>query len=157
MVVAVSSSAIAKNQNHWYVGTGIGVLATVKDATSGLGLALKGGVTLDSVLPNLGAEVEFNKSLVNPEYGSIQEDVATLAGYFTYNIALGNSPISVRPKFGVILPNLGDAQSVNSRNLGFSTGVAGVLTINKNLNAYLDYTNLGEKINNYSVGVEFHF
>lgn len=153
----LATSMFAQQQSGLYVGAGLGVEAAPKDFDSGLGLALKGGIHLDQVLANLGAEVELNKSLSDPSFGPVKIDVLTLAGYMTYTIKFPNSPLSVRPKFGVILPNLGDSKSVNSRDFGLSTGIAGVLQINKNLNAYLDYTNMGEVINNYSVGVEFNF
>lgn len=151
----LSVGAFAQEKSGLYVGAGLGLEAVVKDADNGFGLALKGGIKLDQLLKNLGAEVELGKSLSDPKIGPANIDVLTLAGYVTYDIKFGNSPISARPKFGVVLPNLGD--EIHSRDFALSTGIAGVLKINNDLNAYLDYTNVSEFMNTYTVGVEFSF
>jgi len=142
-----------------YGGVGIAIQA-VPDGWDeyGVGLVIKGGVALPQLLENLGAEVELTTSLSDPQVVNGQDlSILTLAGYMTYTIEIPNTPFAVRPRAGVILPNLGDSDSVNSRSLGLSTGIAGLMILNEQLDAYVDYTNLGENINNYTVGLELKF
>ena len=157
ITLAIVSSAYAQNKQDVYVGGALGVMAVPDGADAGIGLALKAGFGLEGVLQHLAAEVEIQKSIMNPEYGGVDVDILTLAGYAVYNIAIPSSQITLKPKFGVILPNLGDDESVNSRNYGFSSGLDVVLKISNEMNGYIGYTNLGENINTYNVGVEFHF
>lgn len=139
-----------------YIGAGIGLEAMPKDVDNGMGLSVKGGVALDQLLKNMGVEAELTTSLVAPEYDNGKNiDVFTLGVYATYTIAIPNSPVSVRPKFGVILPNLAD--EINSRDVALSTGVAGLLKINKQLDAYVEYVNTSEMMNNYMIGVAVNF
>ena len=118
---------------------------------------MKAGIDLDDVLQNLGAQVEIQKSILNPEYGNNDNNVLTLAGYAVYNIAIPSTEITVRPRFGIIIPNLGDDNSVNSRNYGLSSGLDVTYNIADNLRVCAGYTNLGESINTYIIGAEFHF
>lgn len=142
-----------------YVGVGLAIEAVPKHADEyGVGLVLKGGMALPQLFEGLGAEVELTKSLSDPEDGAGHGvSILTLAGYVTYDITIPDSPFSVRPRAGIILPNLGDNESVNSRDFGFSLGVAGVYALNEQLNAYVDYTVLGEYITNYTAGIELKF
>ena len=141
-----------------YVGAGLSVEAVPKGADShGTGLVLKAGTQLPQLLKHLGAEVELTTSLIDPEWGNKDINVITLAGYMTYDIRFPSSPVFVRPRAGFILPNLGNSDSVNSRDFGISTGLACLIELNEQMNAYVDYTNLGENINNYTAGVELKF
>jgi hypothetical protein len=153
----LSSALFAQEQrNGVYLGAGLGLEAMPKHVDNGLGLSVKGGVALDQLLSHLGAEAELTTSLVAPEYSSDKNiDVFTLGVYATYTIDIPNSPVAVRPKFGVILPNLAD--EINSRDVALSTGVAGLLKLNDQLDAYVEYVNTSEMMNNYMVGVEVNF
>ena len=141
-----------------YIGVGLAVEAVPKGADDhGIGLVLRVGAPLPQLLKNLGAEVELTTSLVDPEWGKKDINIITLAGYVTYDIRFPDSPLFVHPRAGFILPNLGNSDSVNSRDLGISTGLACLVELNEQMNAYIDYTNLGENINNYTAGVELKF
>ena len=153
----LSSSAFASMKDSIYVGGGLGLMAVPDYGDAGIGLALRGGIDLDDVMPNLGAQVEIQKSIIDPDYGNWDTNILTLAAYATYNIEIPSSDITVRPKFGFIFPNLGDDNSVNSRNYGFSSGFDVTYPIQDNLKVYGGYINLGEMVNTYSVGAEFHF
>jgi len=159
LIVALSivSGAYAQNKQDVYVGGALGIMAVPDGADAGVGLAVKVGFGLESVLEHLAAEVEIQKSIMNPEYGRVDVDILTLAGYAVYNINIPSSQITLKPKFGIILPNLGDDESVNSRNYGFSSGLDVVLKISNEMNGYVGYTNLGENVNTYNVGIELHF
>jgi len=152
-----STALFAQEQtNGLYVGAGIGLEAMPEHVDNGFGLSVKGGVALDQVLKNFGVEAELTTSLVAPEYNSGKNiDVLTLGAYATYTIVIPNAPVSVRPKFGVILPNLAD--EINSRDVALSTGVAGLLKVSDQLNAYIEYVNTSEMMNNYMIGVEVNF
>ncbi|MEJ2500667.1 MAG: outer membrane beta-barrel protein [Campylobacterales bacterium] len=153
----LSSSLFAQQQgsNGIYVGVGLGLEAMPKHVDNGMGLALKGGVELDQLLKNFGLEAELSTSLIAPEVNDNNIDVLTLGLYTTYTIAIPNSPVSVRPKFGVILPNLSD--DLNSRDVALSTGVAGLFNLNEQIDIYAEYVNTSESMNNYMVGVEINF
>ncbi len=159
LLVLISTTGVlsAQVKQDLYAGAALGFMAVPDGADTGLGLALKVGTALDDVLENLAAEVEIQKSIINPEYGSRDVDILTLAGYAVYNIKIPSSEFTVKPKFGVILPNLGDDESVNSRNYGFSSGLDVVLKISNDMHGYVGYTNLGENVNTYNVGIELHF
>jgi len=156
-LLVLTVEGYAQKIKRSYIGSGVGVLATPKGTDAGVGIAIKGGLYLDQILDNLGAEMELNFSVKNPEVNASKIAIITFGTYLTYDIKFKNSPISVRPKFGFVLPNLGDSNSVNSRNFALSSGIAAVLKIDDDLNVYIDYTNLGESVNNYSAGVEFRF
>ncbi|MBU1659832.1 hypothetical protein KKG72_12405 [bacterium] len=141
-----------------YFGVAIGVMAVPENVDAGMGLALKGGVDLNNVLQNLGAEVELQKSIIDPEYGRSNDvNIVSLAAYATYDINIPSSKFAIRPRFGIILPNLGDKDSVNSRNYGFSSGLDVSFKVSDELKLYGGYTNLGENVNTYLAGIEIHF
>lgn len=151
--MALLSSLCMAQEAH--VGAGLGILAVPDGADAGIGLTLKGGVALDSVLQGMGLQVELNKSLIDPEYGPFDQDVTTLGAYTTYEIPLPNSQMALRPRFGVILPNLGD--DVDSRDFILSSGFGAIYKVDAKMNLYVDYTVLGDSVNNYSAGLEIKF
>ncbi len=142
----------------FYAGGGL-AYESVPDwngASSGVGIVLRGGMNLDMVLEGFGAEVELTKSVIDPEYGTDDQNIVTLAGYAVYSINI-TKDWYVKPRFGIILPNLGDDESVNSRDIGFTSGIGGGYRIMDNLSLYIDYTILGEYVTNWGTGVEYHF
>ena len=146
----------AQQKSGVYVAAGLGLEAMPKHVDNGMGLSLKGGVALDQLLKNMGLEAELTTSLVAPEYqGGAKIDVFTLGVYATYTIDIPNSPVAVRPKFGVILPNLAD--DINSRDVALSTGVAALLKFSNQFSGYVEYVNTSEMMNNYMVGLEVSF
>ncbi|UFS61693.1 porin family protein [Sulfurimonas sp. HSL-3221] len=156
----LTSSLYAQQQgsNGFYVGAGIGLEAMPKHVDDGVGLAIKGGVELDNVLKNLGVEAELSTSLVAPEISNSNNkiDVTTLGVYATYTIDIPGSAFKVRPKFGLILPNLGD--ELHSRgDLAISGGIAGMYELNNQLDLYVEYVNTSEAMNNYMIGLAVNF
>ena len=151
----LSSSLLAQG-NGVYMGVGLGIEAMPKAYDDGVGLALKGGVGLDRLLPHLGVEAELSSSLASPETpGGEKIDIVTGGLYATYTIAIPGSPFSVRPKFGLILPNLSD--DIHSRDVAISGGIAGVLEFSRQLDLYLEYVNTSETMNNYVLGLQVNF
>ena len=137
-----------------YIGGGFGFMATpdVSGAENGVGLTLKAGAKgFVDAMPGMGALIELNKSLSGLNDG----DVLTFAAYASYDIEIPNSIFAIRPKFGLILPNSGD--EVNSRDLTFSSGIGATMSLNDQIDLYVDYAVLGEAVTNYSLGVEFTF
>ncbi len=152
----LSSSLYAQQgSSGFYVGAGIGVEAMPKEFDNGVGLAIKGGLNLDSVLKNLGLEAELTTSLSSPEIANFSIDITTLGIYGTYTIDLPNSAFKLRPKFGVILPNLAD--DINTRDLAISGGLAGMYELNSQLDLFVEYVNTSEAMNNYMFGVVVNF
>ncbi len=140
-----------------YVGAGVGIEAVpTQYESSGIAMSLKVGSKLDYLLPKLGGEIEYTKSLIQVKSSVTNKvDVATLGAYFTYEINFKNSPIFVRPRLGIMLPNTGD--KINSTDFGLSSGADLGVSLSKRANAYLGYTNMGETINNYILGIEYRF
>lgn len=147
----------AQELGGFYVGSALVVEAVPKHEDNGVGLLIKAGKKLDAVMKNLGVEAEMTASLMDPEFNGKKADILTLATYVTYDIEVPKIPLTVRPRFGVIAPNLGDNESVHSRNLGLSTGLLAAYRITPHVSLFIDYTNLGEKVNNYGLGAEFNF
>ena len=168
LATAVLSSAVMATEVGFYAGGGLALEAVPNygDWKMGLGVVLRGGMTLDSVLENFGAEVELTKSIVDPKvsYTGVNDkvNVTTLAAYAVYRIPV-TKKIYVKPRFGIIFPNLGGAETssgdniVNSRDVTFSSGIGGGFTVMDHLDIYVDYTVLGESVTNYGAGVEYHF
>ncbi len=140
-----------------YVGAGVGLEAVPSGyVSSGTAMSLKVGSKLDSFLPQLSGEIEYTKSLIQPKSSPTNKiDVATLGAYFTYDINFKNSPLFVRPRLGILLPNMGN--KINSRDLAISAGSDFGVLLSKRTSAYLGYTNMGETINNYIVAFQYRF
>jgi len=158
--LALSTTLMATDVG-FYAGGGLAFEA-VPDQPNlqmGLGIVMRGGMTLDALLENFAVEAELTKSLIDPKYDLPGADdkinVTTLATYAVYRINIVDN-FYVKPRFGVIFPNLGD-DFVNSRDITFSSGIGGGYSVMQNLDVYVDYTVLGEGVTNYGAGVEYHF
>ena len=171
LATAVLSSGAMATEVGFYAGGGIAfeaVPSNSQDWEMGLGIVLRGGMTLDAVLEGFGAEVELTKSIVDPKAyignaGRDKINVTTLATYAVYRIPVTDQ-IYVKPRFGIIFPNLGgedyvwsNDSVVNSRDVTFSSGIGGGFTVMDHLDVYIDYTVIGESITNYGAGIEYHF
>jgi len=152
----MQAEELSTNDQGLYAGAGLGILATNKHGDAGLGLTLKAGVALDSVLKGFGLQAELNKSIIHPEYANNNNiNILTTAAYATFDIEIPSTKLTLRPRIGLILPNLKD--DIDSRNIILSSGFGATYAIEKNLRLYADYTVLAEEISNYSVGVEIKF
>ena len=154
VLVSALATSLAASQLHSYVGGTLDFLATpdVPGAEDGFGIGVRGGVKgFVPQMPQAGAMIETHKSLSGLNDG----DLLSVATYATYDIHIPNTIVVVRPKFGLILPNLQD--DANSRDFVFSSGIEGVLRITKELDINVGYTVIGEYINSYSIGVDFNF
>jgi opacity protein-like surface antigen len=139
-----------------YVGAGLGILATDDKGSAGIGLSLKAGVSLDETLKGFGLQLELNKSISDPENANHKDiDLMTMAAYTTFDITIPNSKVALRPRIGVILPNLKD--DIDSRDVILSSGFGMTYALQDNMRLYADYTVLGESISNYSAGLEIKF
>ncbi len=161
LATAVLSSGVMAAEVGFYAGGGLAFEAVPKhdNLKMGLGLVLRGGMTLDSVLENFAVEAELTKSLIDPKWEIAGTDdkinVTTLATYAVYRIPVVEN-FYIKPRFGIIFPNLGD-DVVNSRDVTFSSGIGGGITVMEHMDVYVDYTVLGEGVTNYGAGVEWHF
>jgi len=155
LALALSSALWAQSAQGLHIGAGVGLEAMPKGFDNGAGLSLRGGAELNQLLEYLGAEAELTTSLIAPKVGGKKLNVFTMALYTNYTIAIPGSSVSVRPKFGVILPNLGD--DIHSRGIALSTGIAALLKVNEQMSTFVEYTNASEWMNNYMIGVEIAF
>ncbi len=172
LATVVLSSGVMATEVGFYAGGGVAFEAVPKnsfqDWEMGLAVVLRGGMTLDALLEGFGAEVELTKSVVDPKAyignsGRDKINVTTIASYAVYRIPV-TEQIYVKPRFGIIFPNLGGENYVgssdsvvNSRDVTFSSGIGGGFTVMDHLDVYVDYTVIGESITNYGAGVEYHF
>ncbi|MDA3945725.1 MAG: outer membrane beta-barrel protein [Helicobacteraceae bacterium] len=172
LATAVLSSGVMATEGGVYAGGGLAFEAVPNNSQNwemGMAVVLRGGMTLDAVLENFAVEAELTKSVVDPKVnykGDTSRDkinVTTLATYAVYRIPITDK-IYVKPRFGIIFPNLGGAEYdgsndnvVNSRDVTFSSGIGGGFTVMNHLDVYVDYTVIGESITNYGAGVEYHF
>ena len=156
LATAMSANTVMAAEVGFYAGGGLAFEAVPKYNNSGLGIVLRGGMTLDAVLENFAVEAELSKSLLDPKLASsnIKINVTSLATYAVYRIPI-TEKIYVKPRFGLVFPNLGD-DFVNSRDITFSSGIGGGFMIKEHLDIYVDYTIIGEGITNYATGVEYH-
>ena len=157
ILASVSNAQAAEPADQGlYAGAGFGVMQTIKDGDAGLGLSLRAGKQLDSVLKGLGIQLELNRSFADPETPSGRDiEATTFATYATFDIYIPDSEVTLRPKIGAILPNLRD--DIDSRNLRLSSGFGMTYNIENNVRLFADYTILAEAINNYTVGLEIKF
>lgn len=156
-LVGVLSLNAAEKNSGIYIGAGANVEA-VPDTydNSGIGMSFKIGAHVDQILPKLGIEAEYTKSMSEPKNAALTKiKVETLAAYLTYDICFKNSPVFVRPRLGFMQPNMGD--KINSRDFGISSGADVGVAISNNISAYFGYTNMGETVNDYTLGIEFYF
>ncbi len=160
LTAAFLSSGAMAAEVGFYAGGGLAFEAVPddKDLNMGLGVVVRGGMTLDSVLEHFAIEGEVTKSIVDPKYDlpghDVKFNVNTLAAYAVYRIPVADK-FYVKPRFGIIVPNLGD--DINSRDVTFSSGIGAGYTVMEHLDVYVDYTVLGEFVTNYGAGVEYHF
>ena len=173
MTATIGASLMASEGLEFYAGGGLAIEAVPnQDGLSmGTALVLRGGMNLNQVLEGFAVEAELSKSVIHPEYsfvgsGSKKINVLTMAGYAVYRIKIMDN-LYVKPRFGLILPNLGDNNKdvygggdngwVNSRDITFSSGIGAGYTVMEHLDVYVDYTVMGESVTNYGAGVEWHF
>ena len=174
--VALGSTLFAGEGMSFYGGGGLAIEAVpdIDNQSMGTAIVLRGGMDLPMVLEGFGAEVELTKSVLDPSYEDSEcsvyafgtcvgyktvdydTNVMTLGAYAVYTIPLGEK-FYVKPRFGIILPNLGDDKSANSRDITFSSGIGGGFKVMEQMNIYVDYTVIGEFVTNYGAGVEYHF
>jgi len=156
LTALIQAEETTLNDQGLYLGAGLGILAADDNGKSGIGMSLRGGVSLDNVLKGLGAQIELNKSLSDPEYVTGYDiDVLTMAAYATFDIEIPNSQVTLRPKIGAIFPNMKD--DIDSRDLILSSGFGMTYDLENNMRLYADYTVLGQEISNYSAGLEIKF
>ncbi|RLA76953.1 MAG: hypothetical protein DRG78_18100, partial [Epsilonproteobacteria bacterium] len=84
-------------QPSFYAGGGLAFESLPDGADNGVGIVLRGGATLDSILKNFGVEAELTKSVADPKMGT-DLNVLTLASYAVYNIKIKR--FYVKPRFG---------------------------------------------------------
>ena len=171
LATAVLSSGVMATEVGFYAGGGVAfeaVPSNSQDWKMGLAAVFRGGMTFDGLLENFAAEVELTKSVIDPEVdytgtvGGDKVNVTTFATYAVYRIPVAGK-FYVKPRFGLIFPNLGGAEYwngdsvVNSRDVTFSSGIGGGFSVMEHLDVYIDYTVIGESITNYGAGVEYHF
>jgi len=175
LTTAALTSALVAEGMSFYAGGGLAIEAVpdYDGLSMGTAIVLRGGMNLPMVLEGFGTEVELTKSVVDPSeenskcngydffggctsYSATDVSILTLGAYAVYTIPLGEK-FYVKPRFGIILPNLGDDKSANSRDITFSSGIGGGFKVMEQMNIYVDYTVIGEFVTNYGAGVEYHF
>jgi len=154
--ILLTSSLLAVELSDSYVGGGLGFLATNSDGTNGLGVNLRVGAKIKEVpIEGFGVQTELVKSIIEPKSYGLQTNVLTMAAYTTYDIAVADTDVVLRPKIGLILPNAAD--DIDSRDVILSSGFGAKYAYTKEIDITADYTVLGERVSLYTLGVEYKF
>ncbi|PHR54179.1 MAG: hypothetical protein COA44_14120 [Arcobacter sp.] len=143
-----------------YADLGIGVLDTNKIDNQGVGPMARFGYLFSDPSNSLGIEVEANPMTVKTEDNNgnnhNDRDMAIVLGtYLVYSYQVGDSQFSLRPRIGVVFPNLGDNLYKDSGS--FAYGLSALYKFNDDLSGYISYGSFGSSVNHVSVGISIGF
>lgn len=163
-IVIFSSILILTQTGHAesaYANIGVGLLNTNKVDNVGVGPVFRLGYLFSGVSNSFGIEVEANPMRVdmkdddNSYYHSERDMGLTLASYLVYNFEIPDTKFTVRPKAGIVFPNLGD--NVYKDSSGFGYGLNVIYNFKEELGLYIGYGSFGSSANQYSAGLEVLF
>ena len=162
--VLVSSVYAGSN----YGSVGISVVDTDEIDGSGVGPLVKLGHFFGDSKNAFGIEIEANPMRADMEddhnstYGGGYSSSGGMGGDFAltfgtsivYNYNIDNTGFSIRPKVGVLFPNISD--DIYKDSTAFSYG-GSVLYDFGGADGYISYDTFGSGTNRYSLGVAFKF
>jgi len=152
-----------------YASAGISVVDTDELDGSGVGPLLKVGHFFGESKNAFGIEIEANPMRAdmeddhnstnggyynNSSSGMGGDFAITLGTSLVYNYNIDNTGFSIRPKVGVLFPNISD--DIYKDSTAFSYG-ASVLYDFGGADGYISYDTFGSGTNRYSLGVAFEF
>lgn len=166
LVISLSISiSIAKDNTYGSIG--ISVVDTDEFDSTGVGPLFKFGYLLGDKKNTLGIEIEANPMFAdmnndNNTSGSFRNSGSGMNGDFAmtlgtsiiYNFEIPRSNFTIRPRVGVIFPNIGE--DIYKDSTSFSYG-ASVLYDFGGIDGYLSYDSFGSSASRYSLGVAFGF
>jgi len=154
----LSTSAMAGNM-YGSVGA---AMTTLSYWDSGVSLVGTAGMKLDSVLPNLAAEVEVSQTIVDPSAPGVHNwdlSIFGLGAYAVYNFAIPNTSVTLKPRLGLnyeswSVDGAWAGSEVGTTSLSYGVGATYPLT--DTLSVYADFTDKGSS-NNIGAGVGMAF
>ena len=162
-----------------YGSAGLSVVNTDDIDGSGIGLLLKAGHLFGESKNAFGVEVEVNPMRVDKEennnYGTYYNGYGygyrgnynnsssgmggsdfsvTIGTSLIYNYKISNTGFTIRPKIGVLFPNIGE--DIYKDSTTFSYGASAIYNF-AGVDAYISYDSFGSGANRYSLGLTFKF
>jgi len=166
LLILVTFSSVNAGSN--YASVGISVVDTDEIDGSGVGPLLKLGHFFGDSKNAFGLEIE-----ANPMRADMQDDhnatysggsssssgmggdiAITFGTSLVYNYNILDTGFSIRPKIGVLFPNIGD--DIYKDSTTFSYG-GSVLYDFGGADGYISYDTFGSGTNRYSLGIAFEF
>jgi len=152
-----TTSIYAQNM---YADLGIGVLDTNKIENLGVGPMARLGYLFSKPSNSLGLEVEANPMVVKTKansdnYHNNRDMALVLGSYLVYNYQLGDSKFLLRPRIGVVFPNLGD--NLYKNGTSFAYGISTMYKLNDDLSGYISYGSFGDSVHHVSMGISIGF
>ena len=144
-----------------YANIGVGLLDTNRVDNIGIGPVFRMGYLFRDLSNSFGIEIEANpmradlKDEDNNYYHSDRDMGLTLASYIVYNFEIPETEFTIRPKAGIVFPNLGDNVYHDSSSLGYGLNV--IYNFKEDLGLYVGYGSFGTSVHQYSAGIEVLF
>ena len=142
-----------------YAEIGASFVDTNKIDNVAIGPIIRGGYLFKEESNSLGLEIEANPMSVktqNTGNGHNNRDMAiTLGTYLVYSFQIPDTPIRLRPRIGLVFPNLGENLYKDNNSVAF--GMSGLYDINKMFSVFISYGNFGSSANQYSTGLSVRF
>lgn len=163
-IMILASFLILTQTSHaesTYANIGVGLLDTDSIDNVGAGPVFRLGYLFSDVSNSFGIEAEANPMRVdikddgNRYYHSDRDMGLILASYLVYNFEMPNTQFTVRPKAGIVFPNLGDNVYQDSSNFGYGLNV--IYNFKDDLSFFVGYGSFGHSVNQYSAGLEVFF
>jgi len=145
-----------------YVDIGMSVLDTDSTSSTGFGPLGRVGYLFNDKDNSFGIEAEANGLMVDRynidtnHNGPSDRDIAfTLGTYLVYSYALPSTKFTLRPRAGVVFPNIGD--NIYKDKSSFAYGMSLLYDFRKEFSAYLSYGSFGSGVKGASLGISVNF
>ncbi len=161
--VALLSTSL--NAGSVYVDMGMSVLDTDYTNNTGFGPIGRLGYLLGDKDNSFGLEAELNPLMVDMDndnlnsssgYGPSNRDIALTVGtYIVYSYKIADTKFYLRPRAGVVWPNLGD--NIYKDSSSFAYGLSILYNFRNNFSGYVSYGSFGSGVNGGSIGISVNF
>jgi len=153
-----------------YADLGMSVMDTDYMNNTGFGPMGRLGYLFGDKANSFGIEAEANPLMVDMDggdnnndgnhngsgYGPSDRDIAfTIGTYLVYSYNIPNTKFYLRPRAGVVWPNLGDNIYKDSSSFGY--GLSVLYNFKNNFSGYVSYGSFGSGVNGGSVGISVDF
>ncbi len=165
LILSACVTLLATNLNAGsvYVDMGMSVLDTDAMDNTGFGPIGRLGYLLGDKDNSFGLEAEVNPLMVDmgndnssSGYGPSNRDIAfTIGTYLVYSYNIPSTKFYLRPRAGVVWPNLGD--NIYKDSSSFAYGLSVLYNFRNNFSGYISYGSFGSGVNGGSIGISVDF